>query len=433
MRCLRVALPARVVTGVLLALGLLAIAPPADAGAANSPETAAGRLLIASAGWHGRAIRDPHEHTAVRTAAPSFPPGWSAGPVPLGTGLASSARSDRVREIQRRLRKLGYATGPVDGIYGRRTRAAVAWFQRKHGLTVDGRTTPATVGHLRERTGASRPRASAGEPGEPAGATPPATTAPPLADTGGTGKSVPMWTVAGLALYVVAFVALGYAIGRRRLRSKVRPVAARRKAAPAPARALGYIRLAPGAPSASFHAQAAAIETGCLARGMRLVSLVADSEPAGATQEPPPSLAFALERVRSGDIDRLVVSRIDHLARTQEQLRDLMASLRRHHSGIVVLDLDIDTAGHPEPAVLAAIASRRHGASRSHPVLTDNRMVDAHIASMADEGVDAREIALALNEEPVPSPGGTQWGPSVVEAALRRRASTAGRREHSDA
>ena len=43
-----------------------------------------------------------------------------------------------VREIQTRLKNWGYYSGAVDGIYGSKTEAAVKYFQRKNGLSVDG-------------------------------------------------------------------------------------------------------------------------------------------------------------------------------------------------------------------------------------------------------------------------------------------------------
>jgi len=45
---------------------------------------------------------------------------------------------DKVKEIQQLLKDWGYYFGNVDGIYGSATRDAVIWFQKKHGITVDG-------------------------------------------------------------------------------------------------------------------------------------------------------------------------------------------------------------------------------------------------------------------------------------------------------
>ena len=48
------------------------------------------------------------------------------------------SRGEEVRTIQTKLKRWGYYTGSVDGIYGSATLAAVKWFQRKNGLAVDG-------------------------------------------------------------------------------------------------------------------------------------------------------------------------------------------------------------------------------------------------------------------------------------------------------
>ena len=48
------------------------------------------------------------------------------------------SRGEEVRTIQDKLKRWGYYTGNVDGIYGSQTVAAVKKFQQKNGLTVDG-------------------------------------------------------------------------------------------------------------------------------------------------------------------------------------------------------------------------------------------------------------------------------------------------------
>lgn len=58
------------------------------------------------------------------------------------------SRGSEVREIQTRLKKWGYYTGAVDGIYGTKTRDAVKYFQRKNGLTVDGIAGKATLAKM---------------------------------------------------------------------------------------------------------------------------------------------------------------------------------------------------------------------------------------------------------------------------------------------
>lgn len=49
------------------------------------------------------------------------------------------------KQIQTKLKRWGYYTGAVDGIYGTKTRQAVRYFQSKNGLTVDGIVGPKTA------------------------------------------------------------------------------------------------------------------------------------------------------------------------------------------------------------------------------------------------------------------------------------------------
>lgn len=50
-----------------------------------------------------------------------------------------------VTQIQQKLLNWGYYKGAVDGIYGSKTEEAVKYFQRKNGLTVDGKAGTQTL------------------------------------------------------------------------------------------------------------------------------------------------------------------------------------------------------------------------------------------------------------------------------------------------
>ena len=50
-----------------------------------------------------------------------------------------------VKTIQTKLKRWGYSTGSVDGIFGSKTKSAVQYFQRKNGLTADGIVGSATA------------------------------------------------------------------------------------------------------------------------------------------------------------------------------------------------------------------------------------------------------------------------------------------------
>lgn len=55
------------------------------------------------------------------------------------------SRGSEVTQIQTKLKRWGYYSGNVDGIYGSQTQSAVRYFQRKNGLTVDGIAGPKTL------------------------------------------------------------------------------------------------------------------------------------------------------------------------------------------------------------------------------------------------------------------------------------------------
>lgn len=55
------------------------------------------------------------------------------------------SRGEEVKQIQTKLKRWGYYSGNVDGIYGTQTLEAVKYFQRKNGLSVDGIAGPKTL------------------------------------------------------------------------------------------------------------------------------------------------------------------------------------------------------------------------------------------------------------------------------------------------
>jgi Putative peptidoglycan binding domain/Resolvase, N terminal domain len=333
MQCTRIA-PAARIAGVLIALGLLLV-PATDATADDRGASASERLLIPSAGWQGRPIRDPHRHQAVPTSSADRPlRGWSAGPVSLGTGTHRPSGSKRVREVQRRLRALGYRPGPVDGLFGARTRAAVGWFQVKHGFHVDGRATLAVVRHLRARTA----------PGAGGGAGDRVTAQPPDAPTRAVVVPARDGTTSWLlpaALALLSF-AIGFAAVALLLRrgTAAEPEPAHALPASRRVRALGYVRVEPRRTRLDAHV--AAIEERCAEQGMALAGLVSDDDADERAGRQRPGLAFALEQLETGKADCLVVGRLGHLTRSPVELTHLLDSMAERETPLVVLNADPD-------------------------------------------------------------------------------------------
>ena len=58
------------------------------------------------------------------------------------------SRGEEVRQIQKKLKSLGFYSGTVDGIYGTRTKNAVIAFQKSCGIKADGIAGPTTLLYL---------------------------------------------------------------------------------------------------------------------------------------------------------------------------------------------------------------------------------------------------------------------------------------------
>ena len=77
------------------------------------------------------------------TASPT--PGPSATPKSLQIGFKDN---DEVREMQKKLKELGYYKGSADGDFGPATEKAVMAFQKANGLTADGKAGSKTLAKL---------------------------------------------------------------------------------------------------------------------------------------------------------------------------------------------------------------------------------------------------------------------------------------------
>jgi len=66
----------------------------------------------------------------------------------IATLSQMGSRGTEVRNIQNKLKQLGYYTGSIDGIYGVNTKNAVIKFQKNCGLTADGIAGPKTLLYL---------------------------------------------------------------------------------------------------------------------------------------------------------------------------------------------------------------------------------------------------------------------------------------------
>ena len=83
------------------------------------------------------------------------------GRLARGAGYAQPAGSPRVKTLQRELRRNGLRPGPIDGLYGPRTEAAVLRLQRRQGLPAKG-----VVDARTRRVLAAAPQRQGGRPAD---------------------------------------------------------------------------------------------------------------------------------------------------------------------------------------------------------------------------------------------------------------------------
>ena len=177
--------------------------------------------------------------------------------------------------------------------------------------------------------------------------------------------------------------------------------------------------------------QAETIERLCARRDWELLELVPEVEPAARRSSGRPSLTHAIERLRRGDADYLVVAELRRLCRSIAELGGILEELEQADARLVSLDPPIDTGtrfGRAAIAVLTSVSAwerdrrvQMTSAARAKVVapLTIGPELKRRIVRMRSAGMTLQAIANELNEEEVPTVrGGTRWRPSSVQAAL---------------
>lgn len=421
---------------------------------------AAVESLQTTAGLHVDGIVGPDTRQALRRA--------SAPVLGRGAGYETRGGSLQVRRLQRQLRGLGLRPGPVDGLYGPRTAAAVARFQRRRGTTADGvgwfRTRRAIASARRNANRRfarhTRPATPSREPTRTAPAqikvTPAADEEPPR---------LPLLVLIGLLAFTLVALATPFA---RRMAlvaasgltrhdggpptNGPRAGSSQLPATPAvepeqPDReavgveAVGYVAVPQTGEQAKVDVrrQIAAMDAECERRGWRLIEVARDIGAVRASVLDRPGLSYALERLAARGTACLIVAELGQLGRSPAELTGVMRSLREQGVHLVAVDVGLDTATTDgriaADALLSidAVAARR-GGRPGRAAVDDVPALKAHIVAMRSAGMTLQAIADRLNEERVPTlRGGREWRPSSVQVAAgyrRPRKLIANRRSH---
>jgi DNA invertase Pin-like site-specific DNA recombinase len=395
------------------------------------------------------------EQRVSSTASPSagcgWPAGWSAGAVAFGTGYSTPSGSLRVREVQRRLKRAGARPGPVDGLFGPLTRAAVKRFQRRRHVAPTGVVGRRTLALLRNRTGGGNERNGARRSddelrtGARGSGLPDVTrqSAPTPAATESSSLITATVLALILGLLLLAAAVIHEVRGARRDSRGSQVVAASDEPPPDAdadaAPVVGYVTVSrdeaqAGAPQAASEA----IGSLCERRGWPLVKVVHDVDPQSDRITDHPGLFHVLEQIAGGEAEGIVVPRLRDLTGAVSDLGGLLKWLDDSDAFLVALDLRLDTrepSGRLAARALAEVsewerrriadrtrsglaAARSRSAGGSRPSVRDDPELADRISTMRAEGMSLQAIADTLNAEGVRTlRGGRQWRPSSVQAA----------------
>jgi peptidoglycan hydrolase-like protein with peptidoglycan-binding domain len=427
------------------------------------------------AGLQEDGIIGPNTRRALRRA--------SAPMLGRGAGYDKPGGSVRVRVLQRQLRGLGLRPGPIDGLYGPRTAAAVARFQRDHGSRSDGvawartRRSIATARRaaetrlVREHDGTTGSGASksASSPAREEGVRPAVKAHEASHGGSGSGQSSELGSFVLAGLLAIMFVAGALTLvrrvaiapagairggdatppadGLRMIRSGAPPTHAQDpdegtswgENGDQPVEAVGYATTSDATRGQlDVRRQIRTMDALCERKGWRLAEVVRDVGDLPGTALDRPGLNYALERLKSGERRCLVVSELRRLGESATQLGGVLRWLRDRGLRLVAVDVELDTAGAEgriaadalicvgERAERGQLRSRGEGDTGDRrpgrEAVRDLPELREHIVAMRSAGMTLQAIADRLNEEGVPTiRGGREWRPSSVQVALGYR------------
>lgn len=241
-----------------------------------------------------------------------------------------------------------------------------------------------------------------------------------------------------------AIVAAAEAEVRRRRKGAGKPPQPRRGAE----RALGYVRVSTAEQAGSglgMEAQQQAIAAACAARGWELAGVHVDAGVSAATRSRP-ALDAALTALAGPErvAERLVVAKLDRLARSLSHYAQLVEQARAQGWQLVALDTpEASTAqGEAMQAITAVFAqlerrlisertrealqaARARGVQLGRPVAVPADVEATILELWRRRHLSATAIARQLDAQGVAPPGrGGSWRPATVIAVLRRHGAT---------
>ena len=411
---------------------------------------AAVKRFQSSAGLQVDGIAGPRTLKALRSEWPQ--------PVGRGEGYDRRGGSDQVRAVQRRLQTADQRPGPVDGVFGPRTEAAVIRFQSKTGLAADGvvgQNTWRALERARSRFAARRAdkntaliRAAKALRRQTAdGRSAMVLSKLPVASAEQQGPDLLVLVLIAAMAFAVA--AVGHTVARRLApvlagnavlaSSERRPARsagrARERDKPDPnagkndaVRAVGYVSGVdpPALSGPDVRKQIATIDAACERHGWELTEIVRDVSARNGGPSTP-GLTYAVKRLDGEKPSCLVVAELRRLSESPGELGRIIRSLRERDVRLVAVNADLDTSTAEGRLAADALISvgeleGQREAQHPRPAVQDLPALREHIVAMRSSGMTLQAIADRLNAEGVPTlRGGKMWRPSSVQVALGYR------------
>ena len=184
--------------------------------------------------------------------------------------------------------------------------------------------------------------------------------------------------------------------------------------------------------------QASVITRECSRRGLGLIEVVAEREPETGKGLGRPGFAYALDRIRSGEAQGLMVSELSRMTHSAAELGSIVEWLLSQDIRLIAPANSLDTESEngrigaqliievsrwermrlSERTRKGLEAARKRGKSTGRGAVSDNPDLTERINQMRGRGMTLQAIADRLNEEGVPTVrGGARWRHSSVQAA----------------
>lgn len=204
-------------------------------------------------------------------------------------------------------------------------------------------------------------------------------------------------------------------------------------------RAVAYLRVSTDDQSTGIEAQRAAINLIAKQRGLEITAEFVDESVSGSLEIPDrPALLEALGLLTTKQADRLIVSKLDRLARNTIVALQLDKMAERQGWAIVFGDLDIDTstaAGKLQLSMFASFSQfeRDRISERTREALAVKRAQGVRLGRPVElppdvikrirkehkAGKSLRAIAAGLTADAVPTArGGAVWQSSTIQKVL---------------